>query len=127
MPKRLTVADGVEFSGCAARSLVVCGVAARGGVVMQVETVTGWCRDWQGRYHRFRFSWASDAGIEWGNLYLDKSQRPEVLGFERLRSMEASHCDAGQAFPPAIGPPAGWDETQQQIGEVETPTGYDIW
>lgn len=92
---------------------------------MYTRTITGRCRDWQDREHVFQFSWASDAGIEWGNLYLDNSQRPETLGFERLRSMEAAHCDQGQAFPEEIGPAAGWDQPQQKIAEVTYTTQVD--
>ncbi len=88
---------------------------------MYMRTITGHCRDWQGREHVFQFTWATDAGIEWGNLYLDNSQRPEVLGFERLRSMDAAHCDPGQEFPPEIGPAGGWDQPQQKIAEVSYP------
>jgi hypothetical protein len=88
---------------------------------MYTRTITGRCRDWQGREHIFRFSWATDAGIEWGNLYLDNSQRPEVLGFEKLRSMDAAHCDEGQAFPEAVGPAEGWNQPQQKIADVTYP------
>lgn len=92
---------------------------------MYTQTITGRCRDWQGREHVFRFSWATDAGIEWGNLYLDNSQRPEVLGFERLRSMDSAWPDEGQAFPEAVGPAGGWAQPQQKIAEVTYPAMAD--
>ncbi len=76
---------------------------------MYTKTITGSCRDWRGREHTFEFAWATDAGIEWGSLYLDGSQRPEVLGFENLRSMDAAWPDPGMHFPHEIGPRDGWD------------------
>jgi hypothetical protein len=92
---------------------------------METRTITGRCRDWQGYEYSFRFSWATDAGIEWGNLYLDNSQRPEILGFERLRSMDVAHCDSGQEFPTEIGPIEGWDQPQLKVPEAFYPTSTD--
>jgi hypothetical protein len=79
---------------------------------MQTRTVTGTCRDWRGRQYRFIFSWAADAGIEWGSLYLNGSQRAEILGFEKLRSMEAAWPAADVRFPEELGPALGWNHKQ---------------
>ncbi len=91
---------------------------------MYTRTITGGCRDWRGREHSFRFSWASDAGIEWGSLYLDNSQRPEILGFEKLRSMDAARCDPGQEFPDEVGPPGGWNLPQYRIVQPVEPIAF---